>query len=221
MTERQVPTTSILDDPDDPRFADLLAIYRRSIERTEQKSAAQLRAMLLDRRYSFHILALDGEVAGLAIVFVPINQAFWLLEYMAVDESHRSRGLGRLLFESAAEQGGLDAPRGYGIMEVDQPIGEDDRARLAARRIGFYAEAGARIVAGLNYILPLGEHGAPPPMWLMIHDSSNPARLARDSLVHSVTAMYDEVYGCDADDARLAAMLSHLPAKIALVASRS
>jgi hypothetical protein len=77
-------TTTPITDADDPRLAGLIAIYQAS------------------------------SVIGFAIVFVPVGEDFWLLEYMAVDAAERSGGHGYAIFMDVAEGAGPDR---LGVLE--------------------------------------------------------------------------------------------------------
>ncbi|MEH6410018.1 MAG: GNAT family N-acetyltransferase [Hyphomonas sp.] len=181
-----------------------LRIYQSSIEPSEQKTAAQMRALVSDPHYRVHI-SLDGEtVTGFAMSVIPGRKHFVLLEYMAVDEQLRSRGIGAALFEAAS-----DIAAQYNVplvLEVDQPGSPISPGNDPARRLRFYAEQGCRKIVGLDYILPLSAYGSPPPMWLLARGREQ--ALSRSELRDWLTTLYVEVYGQSGTDPRIEAMLS-------------
>ena len=181
-----------------------LRIYQSSIEPSEQKTAAQMRALVSDPHYRVHISVEGEKVTGFAMSFIPGRKHFVLLEYMAVDEQLRSRGIGAALFEAAS-----DIAAQYNIplvLEVDQPGSPISPGNDTARRLRFYAEHGCRRIVGLDYILPLSAHGSPPPMWLLARGREQ--ALSRSELRDWLTTLYVEVYGQSGTDPRIEAMLS-------------
>ena len=83
----------------DQHFEALYAIYCESIGLREQKSKADLAAMVFKPNYRLLLARDDTSVVGFSIVFVADSESFCLLEYMAVDTSHRGGGVGSQLFE--------------------------------------------------------------------------------------------------------------------------
>lgn len=181
-----------------------LRIYQASIEPSEQKTAAQINALISDPHYRVHI-SLDGDtVTGFAMSFIPSRQQFVLLEYMAVDAQLRSRGIGADLLEAAS-----DLAAEYNVpllLEVDQPGSTISPGNDPARRLNFYAGHGCRKIAGLNYILPLSTNGVPPPMLLLVRGREQ--ALTRHEMRDWLTALYVEVYGQSESDPRIEAMLT-------------
>jgi GNAT superfamily N-acetyltransferase len=181
-----------------------LRIYQSSIEPSEQKTAAQMGALVSDPNYRFHISVEGEKVTGFAMTFIPVRENFVLLEYMAVDEQLRSRGIGAALFQAAS-----DIAEQYSVplvLEVDQPGSSISPGNDTTRRLRFYAEQGCRRIVGLDYILPLSAHGSPPPMWLLARGREQ--ALSRSEIRDWLTTLYVEVYGQPETDPRMDAMLS-------------
>ena len=84
----------------DQRFEALYAIYCESIGLREQKSKADLVAMVSKPNYRLLLAQDDSSAVGFSIVFVAGGESFCLLEYMALDKSYRGRGVGAELFEA-------------------------------------------------------------------------------------------------------------------------
>ena len=87
----------------DPRFDDLVAIYREALPRSERKPAAKLAAMIAKPGYIFLVLLLDGKVAGFAIAVCFERTEACLIEYMAIAGKMRGQGLGNALFKSVVD----------------------------------------------------------------------------------------------------------------------
>jgi GNAT superfamily N-acetyltransferase len=198
--------------PEDVRaFDQMAAIYRSSIIPSEQKSASELAGMLSDPRYKIIVAQSEGRVIGFAISFFPACGTFWLLEYMAVDRTLRSRGDGRRLFLEAKRIAAQAVGAAPCILEVDQCSQQQPAGTDASRRLQFYRRLGCRRVSRLDYILPLDAAGAPPPMWLLVHGLEHGVSVLADDVAQWLLRIYADVYGKRADDPRLITMLSSLP----------
>ena len=205
----------------DPRFDAAIGIYRDAIDPSEQKSPDVLRAQIDDPRFNSLVAESNGAVVGFAIVFIPASRDFWLLEYMAVDATARSSGVGSLLFDAAALFATGSTGGAPGVLEVERPgiaVGEADPMR---RRLSFYDRKGCRVISGLDYILPpLVQGTTPPPMMLVVRDATGRAALKKATLAGWLATLYRDVYGQRLDDPRLAAMLAPLPDPVALESIR-
>jgi GNAT superfamily N-acetyltransferase len=201
----------VLDPDDDRRFDSLARIYAAAIEPSEQKPPELLRRHVGDDRYSFLVAEMDGEVAGFAAVFVPSSRDFWLLEYLAVDASRRSAGLGAILFDAAVARARDIAPGTFGLLEVDAADAIVGEGNDIPRRLQFYARNGCRKIVGLRYLLPLSSRGTPPGMQLLVHGRPDQSSIARSTLHAWLVTLYVEVYDKPDDDPRLARMTAHLP----------
>ena len=193
-------------------FAAIHALYSQAIERSEQKSEAELQAAFGNPRYRFLAATEAGAIAGFSILYLPPEADFWVLEYLAVAPSREGQGLGGRLFTESAAM----APGRIGLVEVDSNVGEAAGAAKRRRRLGFYARAGCRRLGDVSYILPLRANGTPPPMEILVHApdaiASVPVAVARDWLMR----LYVEVYGQPANDPRIALMLDRQPGDIPL-----
>lgn len=204
-------TISLLEPDDDRRFASVARIYAAAIEPSEQKPPEVLRRHVADDRYSF-LIAEDGvAVVGFAAVFIPSSRDFWLLEYLAVDGTRRSAGLGAGLFDAAVAHAETIVPGRFGLLEVDAADAIVGEGNDVPRRLQFYARNGCRQVAGLRYLLPLSSRGTPPAMQLLVHGRSDQSTIARSTLRDWLVKLYREVYDQPGDDPRLARMTAHLP----------
>jgi GNAT superfamily N-acetyltransferase len=193
-----------LNADNEPAFAAVLAIYRDAIDPSEQKTEAALRAMLAGKESLFLIARERGVVTGFAILWLPVDEAFWLLEYMAVAPARRGAGLGAdLLRASMAE-----AARPFAIVEAEQPAPGASGELQKARRLRFYARHGFRRLAGLDYDLPLRAAGLPPPMWLLVHADEEVLGLGREGVRAWLGAIYAGVYQQAPDDPRIPRMLA-------------
>src|SRR5579862_1693039 len=115
MSARQPCQFKPLTTPADSRFDELCAIYSNAIPASGQKSVSELSAMVSRPDYRF-LLAQEGTaVVGFSISFVPGDESCCLLEYMAIHERCRNRGLGKRLFRETVKT----VQKEYIVVEVD------------------------------------------------------------------------------------------------------
>jgi GNAT superfamily N-acetyltransferase len=178
----------------------ILALYRNSFPKNERRSEPDLLNALATPAYRT-VTKLDRhQLLGFAIMFVPRDSDFTLLEYLAVHENYRGIGIGRALVSSAIEEA-----HGRPLLtELESASNRTD----AHRRQQFYTRLGFRPIKGLRYQLPLPDN--PPPMELWMHQQSR-APIKRPRLADWLTKIYTQVYHCSADDPRIAEMLNDLP----------
>lgn len=192
-------------------FEALVRIYEDVLPASERKDRQALRAMLARDDCVFSIGELGGEIAGFAIRTALAATKADLLEYMGVARTKQGRGVGRALFAAVAQ-----ASAGHDrllLLEVDseaEDVGPAERRRRE-RRKAFYRELGCREVSALAYVMP-NLHGVEPPrMNLLLCGRDLPAAVSKAEVRRWLEAIYAEVYGRDADDPRIGAMLSGLP----------
>lgn len=204
------PEYSLLSPDDADGFAQMLALFQDSIEVREQKTADEIRAMQDNLGYRILVTREGQRIIAFAIVYFPSCGSFWLLEYLAVDPSRRSQRYGESTFQAAKRLADAVAPGAPCVLEVDQPEGAF--AEVASRRLRFYRRLGCRRLDGVSYILPLDGAGPPPPMWLLVQGIEDREFLTAGEVLRWLQALYVEVYGLRADDARISAMLSRVDA---------
>lgn len=139
------------------KFERFWEIYIQSFPESERRNKPQQIVLLEDPRY--HVLPIihEGNEAGF-FTYWDLD-GFLFGEHLAVDESFRNAGLGRIFLEQFFTT--LKAPF---IIEVERPINE-----IAARRIAFYERLGF-VLCPFDYVQPsytgLTE---PVPMYMMAY----------------------------------------------------
>lgn len=197
-------------------LASLIAIYQDAIDPSEQKTPAEIEAMLDDPRYLLFVSRTDGVVSGFAITFFPESADFWLLEYMAVAAAGRGRRIGEALFRESHRRGLARDPQRVMVLEVDQPGSSSNPANDTHGRYRFYQRVGCVRVGGLGYILPLETGTAPPAMMLLTYSEPALHVLPKARVAAWLSAIYSDVYGQKPDDPRIETMLSGLPSELKL-----
>jgi len=201
----------------EPAFQEFYQIYASSIAAREQKSKAWICEMVSNPNNKVLVMKRDGQVKGFSILFLPRSQSFGLLEYMAVAQEERNRGMGGELFRRSMER--ARTPEGEAVptlLEVDSDREESPDQSLRRRRQQFYRRLGCLRLAGLRYILPLPGEGPPPEMDLMIYPAANLREIQKSALEKWLKTIYQDVHRCPADDPRISKMLQGMPETVKL-----
>jgi GNAT superfamily N-acetyltransferase len=197
----------------DNRFEDLYAMYCKAIPVREQKSKAELCAMVAHRDYRFLLVQEGQTLVGFSISFVPTDESFCLLEYMAIHEQCRNRGLGGQLFQETSRA----VQKECILLEVDSDREPSADNEIRRRRLKFYRQLGCRRIEGCSYILPLPGKGPPPSMDLLVHTADTTTTIPQIKLRKWLEVIYVGVYGCAKDDPRIATMLEGVRDPVELV----
>jgi predicted N-acetyltransferase YhbS len=176
-------------------FDRVFSLYRESFPANERRSESDLRRALAGPDYRVWAREDAGTLVGFAIVFVPADQNFALLEYLAVVPIRQSAGIGRELVNES-----IAATRGRCLLTEVESATDDS---VTVRRQRFYEKCNFRRIAGLKYQLPLP--GNPPPMELWANPIS---AMNRVGLENWIRAIYTDVYHCRPDDPRITQMLN-------------
>lgn len=201
-----IVTLERLTDPGDERFSALLRIYEAAIPARERKSEEAVRAMAARSSHCVIAALLERIPVGFYAVY---DGGIALLEYLAVDEATRGRGIGARLYEAAR-----DAVTGRPLLiEVESDRENTPERQARARRIAFYRRLGCRRIGDIEFIMPLAGSGPPPKLDLLI-DAYAPASVPAAELGAWLSEIYEAVYGCRRGDPRLAYMLANLPAEV-------
>jgi GNAT superfamily N-acetyltransferase len=197
---------------DGSTFRQLYAIYAASIVAREQKPEGWIGAMMGAPEYHVWVAKAGGLVRGFSIVFVPAAGGFALLEYMAVAQEERNRGLGRELFLQSLGCAVTPAGRKLPVvLEIDSDREPSSDRAMRTRREQFYRRLGCVRIAGLHYVMPLPGEGSSPEMDLMVHSAEPLDSLGLSDLKRWLQIIYRDVYRCSPDDPRIGQMLQDLP----------
>jgi len=198
-------------------FEEFYRIYAESISKRERKSKAWICEMVGRSDYKIFLLKRSDRVIGFSMLFLPQGETFVLLEYMAIAQGHRNAGLGSQMFkrtiQAALPQKGHPRPV---LLEVDSDREQCAEQELRARRQQFYRRLGCLRIAALRYILPLPGDGPPPEMDLMIYPADDLREVPKSYVERWLKLIYQSVYNCSPDDARIAQMLGSIsePARL-------
>ncbi len=119
--------------------------------------------------YTIYLAFNDEKIVGFCIMYHPKQDDFFLLEYMAVDETQRGIGLGSTLLKQSIEH--LFNTQGTRalLIEIDSPEKNSSEQEIREKREQFYRRLGALKIDPFDYILALKSSEEAPPMELLVY----------------------------------------------------
>ena len=197
-------------------FDDFYAIYSISFPPSEQKSKKELLIMLDSPDYTIFTSKIETQTVGFCIIFHSEQTSFYLLEYMAIDGTKRSLGIGSKLFFHAITQ--IFSEHGIKpvLIEIDSPEEKSDEQNLREKREQFYKKLGCRKIEPFDYILAIKSNQIAPPMELLVYHNDM-QNILKSQLQEWLEGIYTLVYGCAKDDERINKMISHSPQILNLI----
>lgn len=197
-------------------FDEFYAIYSISFPLSEQKSKEELLKMLHSSCCTIFISKNNNKTTGFCIIFHSLQTSFYLLEYMAVDTTKRSSGIGSKLFSYATRQ--IFSKNGIKplLIEIDSSEEKSDEQEIREKREQFYKKLGCRKINQFDYILAIKNDKKAPPMKLLVYYNSI-QNISKSLLQEWLEDIYMLVYGCSKDDERISKMLLDVPQILKLV----
>jgi len=208
---RQVTVT------DGASLGELYRIYAESMSPREQKPRSEIAAMVTRSDYTCLLAYREGIVIGFSILFLPSQEPFALLEYMAIDEAYRDIGAGAELFRHSMDV--VRSARGdiTVLLEVDSDREPSTDRIMRRRRQFFYRRLGCVRIEGLRYQLPLPGDGKPPEMDLFAYKFDRSRAIQKSELVHWLRVVYQTVYRVSPDDPRILEMTKQIEDPVRLI----
>lgn len=197
-------------------FEKIYAIYTKSFPVAEQKNYAKFK--LLFNADNYYIFSLNSNekltscigfciYAKLNYVNLGVTSNFYLIEYLAIDQQQKNKGLGSFLLHKSSELLCKQQPLPI-FAEVEQALPQHDDYLIRCKRINFYHKLGFKAVEKLNYIMPLyGNNCA--DMYLFYLDITHKFSPNKQQLKNILTSIYQQVYQLD-NDIRIEQMLHKL-----------
>ena len=187
-------------------FDGFYAIYSTAFPHSEQKSRDTLLDMISSAFFTVYLAYNDEKIVGFCMMYHALNEDFFLLEYMAVNETLRGVGLGSTLLKSSIEQ----LYKAHGIrallIEIESPDEPSLDQKIREKREQFYRHLGALKIDSFDYILALESAEEPPKMKLLVYHP-NLRAIPKETLQKWLEKIYVDVYGCAQDDPCIAFML--------------
>ncbi len=189
-----------------------LAILTDAIPIGEQLASEHLTKLLARDDYRLYAYHERGCVVASALIYVPADENFVWLDYMAVHKDARGKGIGSKLFRALTDVARRERPAAdWVLLEVDDdrvasgPVADTNR-----RRIAFYRRLGCYLLANVPYQFP-STRGAPVPMRLMGCPLRPGAKLSPSLLQGALRKVFGVIHNREANDALLRWILDRLP----------
>lgn len=212
MVNRMPSGVQRVTKPVSPLFKPSIEIIRESIAISEQLREEHLLRLLEGDDYRLYCLVSEGQVAAAAFVYLPRDEHFGHLDYMAVRSDLRNQGLGATLFQALVDIVSQERPGAdYLLLEVDDDRRGDSADQLIARRrIGFYRRLGAKLLTNVHYLFP-SHNGPPVPMRLMAYEFHQGKPISKSAIGAAMGAIFTVVHGRSANDPLLLSIIGALP----------
>lgn len=185
------------------RFREAMRIYRAEFSHDTGLPIARIRALLQEGDYQLMVAQEQQQVLGFALIWVCRKPGFVHLDYFAVADTWKGKGIGTKLYRWLIAHLQEFAPRARLLtLEV-----EDDL-------IAFYRRSHTRLMQEVPYLFP-GPRG-PVPMHLMVYDMLNRSWLDRATVLGVIRGLYCGLHRRDARDPVLQSCLKAVPAQVSL-----
>lgn len=201
---------------DESLFNAFFDIYENALPQREQKFKKEIKGMCCSPEYSILLAMKDNIVIGFSIVFIPKDESFCLLEYMAIDQSYRNLGYGKELFIQSHSNISKKSHNIPMLIEIDSVRENSSDQVFRIKRQQFYRRLGCLCIKNLDYILALPGIGQPPQMDLFIYKPKNLKPLKKLELLHWLKIIYQQVYHCSPEDKRIYQMLENVSDPVVL-----
>jgi ribosomal protein S18 acetylase RimI-like enzyme len=142
---------------------------------------------------------INGNVAAMLVISWLPSIGWWFLEYLAVAEQSRDRGLGTETWNEALEQaGGAEAARI--VLEVEPPsdaaVGSEERHQRE-RRVRFYERRGVVTLPIASFMAPTMIGDATERFQLMARPAANESPPDSEQSLALARSLLIEGYGLD------------------------
>jgi GNAT superfamily N-acetyltransferase len=200
------PVVCRQDSPSESISIQVRRIYMEAFPTGQRVDYNALAAAVADGRRLLFTAEDGGQVLGFALTTPLPGTDLHCLEYFAVRQGERSRGIGTGLLRGVLSD--LHAhQRASGLIlevESDQEGGEEERDTRRAR-MAFYSRNGAYPVEEVpHFLAPDLIDGGTIEMQLMwLPAGGAPASLSRPELCAGIRGIYSQCYGLTPDDPRV------------------
>jgi ribosomal protein S18 acetylase RimI-like enzyme len=186
------------------RFREAMQIYQAEFPIRSRLPITRIRQLLSTGSYQLFVARDSGRVLGLALVWVCARPAFAHLDYIAVAQQWKGRGIGTAFYRwLIAHLKELSSRAQLLTLEVDDEL------------IDFYRRSQTRVLHQVPYLFP-GPRGA-VPMHLMVYDCRGRETLDRAVVQGLIRALYRGIHNRGSDDALLRSFISGVPHPVSLV----
>ena len=207
-------------DFESPEFEQSMEIYKSSFPSNETRAVEGIVLLLKnDLNYHLFISKNNNSVVGISLMYIFNSLKIGLLDYMAITPAYRRRGMGKELFKFTFDKFCSLINNGIGLLMEIQIEGVNDPKEKVVRknRIRFYTRLGAKLLEGVNYLLPPTQNdNVPEKMYLMIRPIGDLPYLSKVSIVGYIRAIYFTLYQHQHCNNLLDSISQKLPSRIML-----
>jgi GNAT superfamily N-acetyltransferase len=185
-------------------FHEAMQIYQAEFPADSRLSVAKIHTLLKTGQYQLFVAQEGGSVSGFALVWICPRPAFVHLDYIAVRQGRKGRGIGTALYRWLTTHLQELCPRASLLtLEVEDEL------------LPFYRRSDTDILDQVPYLFP-GRFG-PLPMHLMVHDRQRRKTLTRTLVQGVIRALYRGLHHRPAEDPLLRSFLPRVPRSVRLV----
>lgn len=212
-SELNVPVFSEIENSNSLYFDSAIKIYFNSFPPNERHSKKVIEERLNSGKSRLFVGLIQGEVVLMSLLFNLPDSTFILLDYMAVSSKFRGKNIGSKFISYLSHM--FKETNKYLIMEVENPVyGDNKNERI--KRIEFYKKNGAKLLTGVQYVLPPLDGKTTTEMSLMILPEYRNGKIGGAEVRELIIKIYKYVYNREYDDALLNSFINKISETIIL-----
>ncbi|BCU67679.1 hypothetical protein HS7_11160 [Sulfolobales archaeon HS-7] len=185
-------------------FEDAMKIYVNSFPPAERQKPEVISSRVDSDKEELYIGTMRNNVISIALVW-PLLWDFALVDYVAVKEGFRGKGIGTATIRFLSSLGKRL------LFEVEDPANGSEERKL---RVEFYKKNGAKVLKGVKYILPPLSGDIPTDMILMVIQREDV--ISGEIVRRLVIQIYEEVYSLNTTNKYVAYTLNTIPSIVTL-----
>lgn len=189
-----------------------LDIYINSFPSNERHPIEIIKERINKQKSVLYVGIEDHKVNCFALIWNLQESNFTLLDYFAVEEKQRNKGIGAQFYNFLINE--IRKLDRLLILEVEKPEDEFDISKI--NRIQFYLKNKTQILKDTPYILPALDSTNNTEMVLMIAESGKSHELTREKIKKLIEQIYLELYQRDNKDSLLLSFIEKIPTTINL-----
>lgn len=201
-------------------FKQVERIYLDSFPISQLRPTRMITRMLaVDPNYHLFMARQSDTIVGFALVYSFNDLNIQFLDFMAIDQAYRNRGIGGKLFTHMVNISKQIVLNSIGlIFEVERErTMENNKNGRRDGRVLFYRRHGAKAFDNVHYMLPDLHGGKPQDMYLMIIPNWELVYLEKGFVFQIINSIYLTIYHYYDELNLLELTINGLPPKIELI----
>lgn len=194
-------------------FTQAIEIYDLAFPDNEKLSVTVLKENIKQKKLILLVGEENSQVVFMAILCPLLHTDFILLSYVATDENHRGKGIGKNFMEYLAIE--LKQKQQFLLLEVENPFIGDNQ-EIKQRRVNFYQRLGAKTLQNIRYLLPKLSQENAPEMILMIYPEYLQTWISGSLVKKLIYSIYEHFYQ-QPEHSNLRLLCDKIPDKINLI----